>query len=175
MRFFFFNSSFRLHPSEGVSKMATMEVLLREDVENLGRRGQTVRVKAGYARNYLLPRKLAVMATSTSVGVIVQEKQLIARRETRERTQAESLATTLKTTVLAFPRRVGEQDLLFGSVTSLDIAGALAEKGLEVDRRKIALEHPIKYVGEYSVPVKLHRDVTVEIKVNVVREEEKSE
>jgi large subunit ribosomal protein L9 len=152
--------------------MATMEVLLREDVENLGRRGQVVKVKAGYARNYLLPRRLALAATAGNLKSIEQEKRLLARRETHEHTQAQSLAEKLATVALDFPRKVGEQDILFGSVTTLDIAQALADKGIEVDRRKIALDHPIKYVGEYHVLIKLHRDVTVQVKVNIVREEE---
>jgi len=152
--------------------MATVEVLLREDVEHLGRRGQIVRVKAGYARNYLLPRGLAVLATAANVKAIEQEKQLLARREARERAQAEAVAERFKELVLTFPRKVGDQDMLFGSVTAMDIAAALAERGIEVDRRKILLEHPIKYLGEYTIPVKLHRDVTAEIKIHVVREEE---
>jgi len=150
--------------------MATVEVLLREDVEHLGRRGQIVRVKAGYARNYLLPRGLAVLATSANVKAIEQERQLLARREARERAQAEELVERLRDLVLVFPRKVGDQDLLFGSVTAMDIAHALAERGIEVDRRKILLEHPIKYLGEYTIPVKVHRDVTAEIRIQVVRE-----
>jgi len=151
--------------------MATVEVLLREDVEHLGRRGQIVRVKAGYARNYLLPRGLAVLATAANVRAIEQEKQLLERREARERAHAEALAERLKELVLTFPRKVGDQDMLFGSVTAMDIAAALAERGIEVDRRKILVEHPIKYLGEYTIPVKLHRDVTAEIRIQVVREE----
>ncbi len=150
--------------------MATVEVLLREDVEHLGRRGQIVRVKAGYARNYLLPRGLAVLATSANVKAIEQERQLLARREARERAQAEELVERLRDLVLVFPRKVGDQDLLFGSVTAMDIAHALAERGIEVDRRKILLEHPIKYLGEYMIPVKVHRDMTAEIRIQVVRE-----
>jgi large subunit ribosomal protein L9 len=155
--------------------MATVEVLLREDVEHLGRRGQIVRVKAGYARNYLLPRGLAVLATSANVKAIEQERQLLARREARERAQAEGLVEQLRELVLVFPRKVGDQDLLFGSVTALDIAHALAERGIEVDRRKILLEHPIKYLGEYTIPIKVHRDVTAEIRIQVVREAEAQE
>jgi large subunit ribosomal protein L9 len=155
--------------------MATVEVLLREDVEHLGRRGQIVRVKAGYARNYLLPRGLAVLATSANVKAIEQERQLLVRREARERAQAEGLVERLRELVLVFPRKVGDQDLLFGSVTALDIAHALAERGIEVDRRKILLEHPIKYLGEYTIPIKVHRDVTAEIRIQVVREAEAQE
>jgi large subunit ribosomal protein L9 len=155
--------------------MATMEVLLREDVENLGRRGQVVKVKAGYARNYLLPRKLALAATAGNLRGIEQEKKLLARRENREQRLAQSLAERLTAVALEFPRKVGDQDILFGSVTTGDIAQALTEKGIEVDRRKIVLDHPIKYVGEYHVPVKLHRDVTVQVKVNVTKEEAESE
>lgn len=151
--------------------MATVEVLLREDVENLGRRGQVVRVRAGYARNYLLPRGLAVLATSGNLRAIQQEKQLLERREARERTQAEKVSERLRDLVLTFSRKVGEQDALFGSVTALDIAHALAEQGIEVDRRKILLEHPIKHLGEYTIAIRLHRDVTAQLKIQVVPEE----
>ncbi|MCS6816925.1 MAG: 50S ribosomal protein L9 [Blastocatellia bacterium] len=155
--------------------MATVEVLLREDVEHLGRRGQIVRVKAGYARNYLLPRGLAVLATAANIKAVEQEKRLLERREMRERTQAEAVAERLKELVLTFPRKVGDQDMLFGSVTAMDIAAALAERGIDVDRRKILIEHPIKYLGEYTIPVKLHREVTAEIRIQVVREEGESQ
>ncbi len=151
--------------------MATVEVLLREDVENLGRRGQVVRVRAGYARNYLLPRGLAVLATSGNLRAIQQEKQLLERREARERTQAEKVSERLRDMVLTFSRKAGDQDVLFGSVTALDIAHALAEQGIEVDRRKILLEHPIKHLGEYTIAIKLHRDVTAQLKIQVVPEE----
>lgn len=152
--------------------MATVEVLLKEDVENLGRRGEVVRVRAGLARNYLLPRNLAVPATASNRKQFEQQRQILARRETRDRRHAETLAEKIRTVELVLPRKVGEHDMLFGSVTALDIAHALAEKGIEVDRRKILLEQPIKYLGEYQVPIKLHRDVTVTVKLTVVRENE---
>ena len=152
--------------------MATVEVLLKEDVENLGRRGDVVRVRAGLARNYLLPRRLAVPATASNRKQFEQERQILARRETREQRHAETLAEKIRAVELVLPRKIGEHDMLFGSVTALDIAHALAEKGIEVDRRKILLEQPIKYLGEYQVPIKLHRDVTVTVKLTVVRESE---
>ncbi len=151
--------------------MPTVEVLLQEDVENLGRRGQVVRVRAGYARNYLIPRKLAVPATASNLKWIEQQGQILARRETRERRFAETLAEKIQAVELVLPRRVGEHDMLFGAVTALDIADALADRGLAVDRRKILLEQPIKYLGEYQVPIKLHRDVTVTVKLTVVSED----
>jgi large subunit ribosomal protein L9 len=151
--------------------MPTVEVLLQEDVENLGRRGQVVRVRAGYARNYLIPRKLAVPATASNLKWIEQQSQILARRETRERRFAETLAEKIQAVELVLPRRVGEHDMLFGAVTALDIADALADRGLAVDRRKILLEQPIKYLGEYQVPIKLHRDVTVTVKLTVVSED----
>lgn len=150
--------------------MPHLEVLLREDVDKLGHRGQIVRVKSGYARNYLLPRKLAVMATAASAKMIEQHRSALARRETREWDQATKLADQLTSITLEFDRKVGEHGLLYGSVTSIDIAEAIKEKGLDVERRRIHLASPIKEPGEFSVPVKLHREVTRSIKV-IVRPE----
>jgi large subunit ribosomal protein L9 len=150
--------------------MATLEVLLREDVDNLGRRGEIVRVKAGYARNYLLPRKLAMVATATSVKTIEQERRVLQKREGLERFAAQSLGERLRSVSLEFERKAGEQGIFYGSVTTHDIAHALAEQGLEVERRKIHLEHPIKQPGTYTVTVKLHRDVVIEIPVTAKRE-----
>ncbi len=145
--------------------MASLEVLLREDVEHLGRRGEIVRVRAGYARNYLLPRKLAMVATLSSVKAIEQERAVLQKRETKEHLAAQSLAERLRSISLEFERKTGEQGAFYGSVTTLDIAHALAEQGIEVERRRIHLDNPIKQPGTYSVQVKLHREVNLEIPV----------
>jgi large subunit ribosomal protein L9 len=129
-----------------------------------------VRVKAGYARNYLLPRNLAVEATANNVRQIEGEKAALAKREARERGTAESQASQLQKLTLKFERKVGEAGVLYGSVTSMDIAHELKEQGYEVDRRKIVLREPIKRFGSYTVPVRLHRDVTVELPVRVLGE-----
>src|SRR5437764_13107430 len=148
--------------------MAHKQVLLREDIDNLGARGEIVRVKAGYARNYLLPRRLAVEATSSNVKQIEGERAALAKREAKERSTAELQADQLRNLALKFERKVGEAGVLYGSVTSMDIAHALKEQGYEIDRRKIALREPIKRFGNYNVPVRLHRDVTVELPVGVL-------
>jgi len=147
--------------------MAHTNVLLREDIDDLGARGEIVKVKAGYARNYLLPRKLAVQATASNVKQIEQERARLLKREATERASAEAQAGQLGALRLSFERRVGEHGLLYGSVTSMDIAEALKERGYEIDRRRITLRDPIKETGEYTVPVRLHREVTVEIPVVV--------
>ena len=150
--------------------MAHKQVLLREDIDNLGARGEIVRVKAGYARNYLLPRQLAVEATSSNVKQIEGERAALAKREAKERSTAELQADQLRNLALKFERKVGEAGVLYGSVTSMDIAHELKEQGYEIDRRKIVLREPIKRFGNYSVPVRLHRDVTVELPVKVLGE-----
>jgi len=150
--------------------MAHTQVLLREDIDNLGARGEIVRVKAGYARNYLLPRNLAVEATANNVRQIEGEKAALAKREARERSTAELQASHLQRLTLKFERKVGEAGVLYGSVTSMDIAHALKEQGYEIDRRKIVLREPIKRFGNYTVPVRLHRDVTVELPIQVLGE-----
>ncbi len=150
--------------------MAHKQVLLREDIDNLGARGEIVRVKAGYARNYLLPRKLAVEATSSNVKQIEGERAALLKREAKERSTAEGQASQLGSLTLKFERKVGEAGVLYGSVTSMDIAHALQEQGYEIDRRKIVLREPIKRFGNYTVPVRLHRDVTVELPVSVLGE-----
>lgn len=151
--------------------MPTIEVLLREDVDNLGHRGQVVKVRAGYSRNYLIPQKLAVLATGGNLKLIDQQRRSILKRETHELSTAQQQAEALKEVTLTFVRKVGENDTLFGSVTSMDVANALHEKGYELDRRKIVLHEPIKMLGEFQVPIKLYRDVKAEIKVVVAREE----
>ncbi len=148
-----------------------MEVILRADVPKLGHRGEVVKVADGYARNYLLPRKLAVAATPGNKKVVEQEKAAAVRREVTERGEAEQLAAQLAQVTVTIARKVGESDHLFGSVTSLDIAEALEAKGYHVDRRKIQLEEPLKNLGEYAVPLRLHREVSANLRVQVVRED----
>ena len=150
--------------------MANTTVLLREDVDNLGARGEIVKVRAGYARNYLLPRKLAVEATPGNVKQIEAERAALLKKEARERGSAEGQAALMKDLALNFERKVGEHGILYGSVTTMDIAEALKEKGFEVDRRRINLREAIKGTGEFSVSVRLHREVTVEIPVTVTPE-----
>ena len=148
--------------------MPHKQVLLREDIDNLGARGEIVRVKAGYARNYLLPRNLAVEATVNNVRQIEGERAALAKREAKERSSAELQADQLGKLTLTFERKVGEAGVLYGSVTSMDVAHELKDQGYEIDRRRIVLREPIKRFGTYSVPVRLHRDVTVELPVNVL-------
>jgi large subunit ribosomal protein L9 len=145
-----------------------MEVILKEDVANLGHRGDVVKVADGYGRNFLLPRKLALQATLANKAVIEQMKAAAARRSATEKAQAEVLVTKLEPLTLAFTRKSGESGQLFGSVTTADIASELESKGFEVDRRKIQLNEPIKSLGNFNVAVKLHREVTAHLKVQVV-------
>ncbi|HEY8535470.1 MAG TPA: 50S ribosomal protein L9 [Vicinamibacterales bacterium] len=151
-----------------------MEVILREHVENLGRRGDVVKVAPGYARNYLLPRKLALPVTEQNRKLIERERKLAEAREAEERQQAEALATRITALELTIARRVGETEQLYGSVTSADIAEALAEKGLPVERRRIQLDDPIKSLGEHIVPIRLHRDVVAQLRVQVVKQEDEA-
>ena len=148
-----------------------MEVILREDIPELGQRGDVVTVKNGYARNYLLPRKLAMEATPGNRKQVAEMKAAGARREATEKSGADLLAAQLAEMVLTIPAKAGESDQLFGSVTAMDIAEGLEAKGFAIDKRKILLEEPIKTVGEYTVPLRLHRHVTASVKVNVVRAE----
>jgi large subunit ribosomal protein L9 len=147
-----------------------MEVILREDVDNLGLRGEVVKVADGYGRNYLLPRKLAMQATAANKAVIEQMKAAAARRSATEKAKAQELVARLAPVVVSFTRKSGEHGHLFGSVTSADIAASLGEQGFEVDRRKIQLSEPLKSVGDFNVPIKLHREVTAQIKVKVLAE-----
>jgi large subunit ribosomal protein L9 len=151
-----------------------MEVILREHVDNLGRRGDLVKVADGYARNYLLPRKMALLATEGNKKVIEREKVKFEAKEAEEQKVAQAVADRLANVEVEIARKVGETDALFGSVTNADIAESLAAKGFDIDRRKIHLHEPIKKLGEVDVPVKLHRDVTVTVKVKVVAEGHKS-
>jgi large subunit ribosomal protein L9 len=150
--------------------MANTQVLLREDIDNLGARGEIVKVRAGYARNYLLPRKLAVQATVSNVKQIEQERAALLRKEATERAGAEAQAGQMNALRLNFERKVGEHGMLYGSVTSMDIQEALREKGYEFDRRRINLAEAIKETGEFSVRVRLHREVNVDIPVIVTAE-----
>jgi large subunit ribosomal protein L9 len=148
----------------------TMEVILKEDVVNLGHRGDVVKVADGYGRNFLLPRKLAMQATAANKAVIEQMKKAAARRSATEKMLAEEMVTKLEPVVLEFTRKSGESGQLFGSVTSADIAAELAAQGFEIDRRKIVLAEPLKTLGNYEVPVKLYREVTARVKVKVLGE-----
>ena len=152
--------------------MAHTKLLLREDVDDLGARGEIVRVKAGYARNYLLPRNLAVEATVGNVKGIEQERAALLRKEAKERATPEAQSQQMGSLVLEFKRKSGEQGALYGSVTSMDVAEALQERGYEIDRHRIHLREPLKRLGEYTVPVRLHREVTIELPVRVVPEGE---
>ena len=147
-----------------------MEVILREHVEHLGERGQIVKVADGYARNYLLPRKLALPATEGNRRHVERERRIVESREAEAKGQAEAVAARLAAIDIAIARRVGDTEQLYGSVTSADIADLLKTKGFEIDRRKLILPEPIKALGTYDVPLKLHRQVTVPLKVNVVKE-----
>src|SRR5437764_1809301 len=147
-----------------------MEVILKEDVPNLGLRGEVVKVAEGYGRNFLLPRKMAMQATAANKAVIEQMKVSAARRSASEKAQAEELATKLSPIELRFTRKSGEAGHLFGSVTSADIAAELAARGVELDRRKIQLTDPLTTEGDTMVGIRLHREVTAHIKVNVVAE-----
>ena len=147
-----------------------MEVILRQHVDNLGERGQIVKVADGYARNYLLPRNLALPATEGNKRHVERERKIVEQREAEEKGQAEAVAARLAGVAITIARRVGETDQLYGSVTAADIADYLKAKGFEVDRRKLVLPDPIKPIGEHNVPLKLHRNVTVPLKVKVVKE-----
>jgi large subunit ribosomal protein L9 len=147
-----------------------MDVILKEDVAKLGSRGEVVKVAEGYGRNYLLPRKLAIEATPANRAVIDQMKAAAVRRLAREKGDAEALAQQLAGAEVAFIRKSGDHDQLFGSVTSADIAHELEAKGFHIDRRKIQLNEPLKAIGEFNVPVKLHRDVTVPVKVKIQKD-----
>ena len=147
-----------------------MEVILRDHVENVGKRGEVVKVADGYARNYLLPRKLALVATPGNLKQVERERVKLDAKELEERTAAEAVASRMSGLAVVISRKVGETEALYGSVTSADIAESLAKSGFEIDRRKIGLREPIKKLGELTVPVKLHREVVVQVPVKVVAE-----
>ena len=152
--------------------MAHTKVLLREDVDDLGARGEIVRVRSGYARNYLLPRNLAVEASAGNVKGIESERAALLKKEAKERASADAQSEQMSTLQLEFRRKAGEQGALYGSVTSMDVAEALRERGYEIERHRIHLREPLKRVGEYTVPVRLHREVTIDLKVRVAPEGE---
>ena len=145
-----------------------MEVILREHVDNLGRRGDVVKVAEGYARNYLLPRKLALPVTDHNKRQIDRERKMAEARDMEEKAAAEAVAVRLTALEIEIPRRVGENDTLYGSVTTADISQALKDKGFDVDKRKVVLPEPLKALGESTIPVKIHREVTAQVKVKVV-------
>lgn len=149
-----------------------MEVILKEDVNNLGHRGDIVKVADGYGRNYLLPKKLAMEANAANKAVIEQMKNAAVRRSAHEKSEAETLVAQLDAVSLNFARKVGENEHLFGSVTSADIAQELEHKGFNIDRRKVQLQEPLKSLGEFLVPIRLHREVTAHLKVVVQAEEQ---
>lgn len=152
--------------------MPMMELLLKEDVDNLGVRGELVKVRPGYGRNFLLPRGLAVQATPGNKKQIEMQRRTLLKKEAAERDTATQQADLIKEVTLEFARKVGEHGILYGSVTSMDIAEALNAKGYEFDRRRIQLKEPIKETGEFDVPIKLHREVTASLKVVVRNEDE---
>jgi len=148
-----------------------MEVILREDIEKLGSRGEVVKVAPGYARNFLIPKRLAVAATESNKKIVEQERQAHLRREAKAQGEAEDLAKMMRGVTVTIRQKAGENDQLFGSVTAKDVADALAAQNYTIDRRKIQLEEPIKQLGEFKVPVHLHKEVTAEITVVVAKEE----
>ncbi|MBL8218357.1 MAG: 50S ribosomal protein L9 [Bryobacterales bacterium] len=148
-----------------------MEVILREDIDKLGARGQVVKVSPGYARNFLLPRKLAVAATESNKKIIEQERQAHLRKEAKVAGEAAELAKMMSGVAVHIRQKAGEHDQLFGSVTAQDIADALAKQGYTIERKKIQLDEPIKQIGEYKVALRLHREVSAEITVHVDKEE----
>jgi large subunit ribosomal protein L9 len=149
-----------------------MEVILRQHVDNLGRRGEVVKVADGYARNYLLPRKLALVATQGNKKQIERERAKLDALEAEEQKMADAIAARLAGLEVEIARKVGETEALYGSVTTADIAAALHAKGFDIDRRKVQLQEPIKKLGEYEIPIKLHREVVARVKVHVVAEGE---
>jgi large subunit ribosomal protein L9 len=147
-----------------------MEIILKEDVENLGHRGDVVKVAQGYGRNFLLPRNLGIEATPGNKAVIEQMKSSSVRRSAKEKADAELLLQEFENVELSFTRKTGDNDHLFGSVTGPDIAQALEAKGFTIDRRKVQLTEPLKSLGEFLVPVRLHREVTAHVKVTIEKE-----
>lgn len=148
-----------------------MEVILREDIEKLGTRGQVVKVAAGYARNFLLPKRLAVPATEANKKIVEQERQAHLRREAKVQSDAQDLGKLIASVEVTISQKAGENNQLFGSVTAADIAAAIEKQGFTIDRKKVQLEEPIKTLGDFKVGLRLHREVSVEIPVHVVKEE----
>ena len=147
-----------------------MEIILKEHVENLGQRGDIVKVAEGYARNYLLPRKLALAVTDSNKRQVERERKIADAREAEDRTRAEAVASRLANVEISISRRVGEHDTLYGSVTAADIAEALEKQGFDIDKRRVQLAEPLKQLGDFTVPIKTHRDVTAQVKVAVTKD-----
>jgi large subunit ribosomal protein L9 len=147
-----------------------MEVILREDIEKLGTRGEVVKVASGYARNFLLPRKLAVAANDSNKKIVEQERQAHLRKDAKVQADAAELGKLMSSVEIIIAQKAGENDQLFGSVTAADIVVALEKQGYSIDRRKVALEEPIKTLGDFKVAIRLHKDVSVELPVHVVKE-----
>ena len=148
-----------------------MEIILREDIDKLGQRGQVVKVAAGYARNFLLPRKLAVAANESNKKIVEQERQAHLRREAKQVSEAQELGKMMASVAVTIHQKAGENDQLFGSVTANDVAVALEKLGYTIDRKKVVLEDPIKTLGDFKVSVRLHKDVSIDVPVHVVKEE----
>jgi len=148
-----------------------MEVILREDIDKLGQRGQAVKVAAGYARNFLLPKRLAVAATASNKKIVEQERQAHLRREAKQQSEAQDLGKLMASVEVTIAQKAGENDQLFGSVTANDVAVALEKLGYTIDRKKVHLEEPIKTLGDFKVSVRLHREVSVDIPVHVIKED----
>ncbi len=148
-----------------------MEIILKQPVEKLGNTGERIKVSNGYARNYLIPKGLAIQATEKNIGVLEREQRLIERRKSKELTSAEKIANKIRSLSCVLKRQAGEQDKLFGSVTSIDIANFLKDQGIEIDRKNIQLEEPIKTLGTQKIPISVHSEITVELKVKVRKEE----
>ncbi|HZL55762.1 MAG TPA: 50S ribosomal protein L9 [Bryobacteraceae bacterium] len=148
-----------------------MEIILREDIDKLGARGEVVKVASGYARNFLLPRRLAVAATDSNRKIVEQERQAHLRKDAKLEGEAQDLAKLLSAAAVTIRRKAGENDQLFGSVTASDIADALGAQHFTLDRRRIQLDEPIRTLGEHKIPVRLHKDVVAEVTVTVAREE----
>jgi large subunit ribosomal protein L9 len=148
-----------------------MEVILREDIDKLGSRGQVVKVAPGYARNFLLPRRLAVAASESNKKIVEQERQAHLRKEAKLQSDASDLAKIMGAVEITIAQKAGDNDQLFGSVTANDIAVALEKQGYQIERRKIQLDEPIKTLGDFKVAVRLHKEVSVDLPVHVVREE----
>jgi large subunit ribosomal protein L9 len=148
-----------------------MEVILREDIDKLGQRGQVVKVTSGYARNFLLPRKMAVAANESNKKIVEQERQAHLRRDAKVQTEAQDLAKLMSAVEVTIKQKAGENDQLFGSVNSADIAAALEKQGYTIDRKKVLLDEPIKSLGDFKATVRLHKDVSIDIPVHVVKED----
>lgn len=148
-----------------------MEIILREDVEKLGHRGDVVKVAAGFARNFLIPKRLAVPASESNKKIVAQERDAWLRKEAKLKGEMEELGRMLSQVKLTITQRAGEEGHLFGSVTSKDVADAIEAQNFTIDRRKIVMEENIRQTGEYKIPVRLHRDVTAEVTLNVLAEQ----